>query len=1226
MGQQHGKQLPFGIESQLCDIRQHSSDPRIASALMNDVAARCKANTPRCTELVRLMLRRSADHHHSDLFSDDSDDEQAAENASFAGMFRYEGEDGTHTTRHPLAQLFTKTVELSTANMSSAALQWINLILTDTMPDLTYDPMEAGALGAHRRSMVASRSAMHLNESRSSVGRLSINANSRAASDAPHSDDDDDGSEAEACDVDEQLEVMDDAVIRLMVRFGVVTFVLHLFYLQDSVSLTKSMQTLAAVTLDRLCSCELFVIKMSENDCLLPLLARVHYTAPNSDERHALVRALHRIGGTETGAQVLSRSNIVDSLSVCIDSAERDLSCARRALSVMAAGARQQANFTLRMELVPRFVRVFQRGPQVYRDAACVLCLAANNDSSGHINTELRRYLRGNFGKGIVDSGMIDAPDLAQLANTAVQTSEEVRDFVSGRHLGFMARRLGERVGEPRVCSHWMSLMQRIADHGADLSDEFATAGAAGLLLTIIETQRQYVYSAVSVIQKMTATDTSRVALLQQRKFHALLRTISPKGNTEQMLAAFEAVSLLKAMMTPSVLSRADTFLIDAIHSLLCQALGLCPVPDPRVDKNQDPRFANTAVAVLETLLELLDSRATDKNDAATIYAQVPLDRIRHLMKQPNHRRVAELARSLMSRIASSSDRHTAELQLLDMVPFSLRADSADGGSRAVFDASATPPPGAAGKARTPEEYAYVGIVKMQRRWRYYVHLRNLSALRMDIAALFKDVFMVHSDMVEEQRIVYAKVMDHFFADVTRIEGHYAEREELMFEAQLLRDTVTVPEAYHRCTVGLVCTEALETHGRRAVAETFTRSLARVGARHRLEVQELSHRRAEDMAQQRDFEATYQRHLQLYRGLGRMMEQRRSVDRSEEHYRRRILKDYGNFVATVVNGLLLLEVERAVVIERRAIVDEAVSTLRALIVSLFPTMFAEMHRDEQRQRFVHQMRLQKLFAVGDDMLQLLDLQQLEEVRRRDAEAIATRTADLVMRRCYEACRRDLQQAEERRRCALVRVAVKQRHSEFFQLQLLPLQCAEHAAREAVHHQNRLHWAVVHEALRATFPYAWQVTEARVRCSIENQHAQVCRARVLDLRLFRLVYTEAQHRSAIALQFFHTARNLVLPLSCLRLSFLTERMLQWDIEARAAAWLDEWHEWHKLNFEWVVRTQLLQRRAIVAEHKERQEELTTYFVSSTHVLSIRLAAVEFKVHAAPPVRSRRAKWN
>jgi hypothetical protein len=1027
---------------------------------------------------------------------------------------------------------------------------------------------------------------------------------------------------------------------------------------------------------------------------------------------------------------------VIDSLLACMVVKEDSLACVLRALRVLTSvcscctvGYAEPVPFTV--QRLTRLAVLWERGPSAFRDLCRLYCVILNSDAgllcnaagampaaataSGIPRTlsssaagdrsppadsqqaslftvgigaidpfktkppttdEIEARLESVYDIKLVERGDVDPVDLLQITDTAMQASAGLRGFVVSRLLAtIVARTSAVALRVPRAMKHWLLLVRRIGSDSAYLADHFSSSGGLNILLGIIEggASRVWVYEAVSAIQRLCTTDESRVRLLQQRNFHALLRTISPKGSGEQMLAASEAVAILKAMMTPTVLARADDYLVDAIHSLLCQALSHCPLVNPRT-QSVDAAYIVAAQGVLQSVLELLLRRVRQdpRVTASVIYSQLPLDRLRELVTQPWYPVVQRTAKELISMFLADDARRVeiVEFNLLsttevieadrvagrrasvqqfassDSMLFAPLDASDDGGSTLRREATLAMTSNAVAaaavttfqqqqqhrhrrRASSPtrgqpqsstrrgseversRRFFTIGMLRrVQRRWRLVLALRKMSARRVAMAALFKTAFLHYNDIVDREQREFAAVATLFDTHVNCIADQYRERQVVEDDANQ-KASILIPETAERCSLWQWFCEDLEVLVREQRIAEYLKATSQLKDVEHLWVQEHTYRMSNTNAERRAFDAVTMRHTQGSRGIDRLYDQRKHLERTEQRFRNRLKDEVNQAHSAFTINQKILHTQSETFRTRRELQVTALNELIEVRQSFYPVLVDAILTAERRQRDEINIAVTRLFAASNDTIQNLEIQHSEEATRQREERWALRVIGAFAARYYGIAIRLQEQRERATRARLWHAFCWQWWEISRGGCTLRLQADEDTYRTRLVNEAVTSRNIILEALRATLPLAWQATEVRARRALENVYALSCRYRAIEMRLLRLVWVEQQHRNAIAMQWFVGARNVVVPLSVLRLALSEETLWNRDVDHRSAIWMQEWHAFEAIKFDAVQREQAVRRREILIEHKVYEDELLTSFVSSTHVLAIQHAAKGYK---------------
>jgi hypothetical protein len=1237
------------VDRELEDLRKHASDVKVASGFMRGVlrtAQRSPANTARFLA-VMLSLDKPAT-----IISSPS---PYRRKTISPGIIVKQHDDAF---RHPLAQLIQRAVAANTVAVGEMALQWIDFILVASQP------IDTDALLTKDESK-----SFELDGSFTTSSPLLtsiIDPNQRAASDAFIADQrvvallESHGIASLFLHLFEMQEnsPLSASTTTLLARLVRTFSASHTFLrasLKAPVGVMRALNRLrfARANSEERYSLVDFIFHFVRCDAAdaLSYDLQTDSTVLSTSEvegKHDDFVVAHD-GAVCLAIQAGSQLPLaIDSLLSCTEANEYNLACVGRALRSLTFLCRGASSSSSKKNGLPfsatRLERLFaasHRGPSTYRDVAALACLAIDYDPefiaentmeikttslfavdgesllAYPVEAAVHDLLGGMLDVKFIERGEIDPLNMLQLCDTAHATSSSVQGFVLSKNFATVIEKCSQvAIRVPKGTMHWLRLVARISADASVLANPFASAGGLDVLLGIVEsaTSRQHVYDAVSAIQRLCMTDASRIRLLQQRNFHALLRTISPKGSGEQMIAALEAVSILRSMMTESVLRQADPFLIDAIHSLLCQALAHCPLVNPRT-RSVDTAYIVAAQSVLQSIIELLLARARTSPDVARIiYHQLPLDRIRELIQQQWYPVVQHIARELALVMTSHQSQ---KIELLDFQIISIRdvlsapqqVTSSAGFSSDLQRSTMVSEAASTFLGSMTLKTSKLTLDSIKRRWKRVMLLRKLSTVRVSTASLFKTVFLQYNELVEAERKSFDVIRGLFDVHVNKIVDQYRER-ELLEDDALQRTSILLPELAERSTIQMWFTEDFEVLKRGQFIASWVIAWDCWKDCERLEWLELSLRTTLADAQRREHDAFLMRHVQGARAIERLYDQRRHLQSVEERFRSKISDERDAFDKRTFTSVSLVNVQVAAFATRKVIHAAAMSEFIVIRRSLYPVLLSALERQEDRRRDAIYQSAARIFAASSNQLAVLALQREEEDIRQREERWAFCAIQAFSHRYYTIAIRQCQHREQALRIRLWHAFSVQ----WFEIAktgvTLPLQANEAVSRVALISRAQAERLIIKEALRATLLLALQATEVRARRALENVFAVHCRSRCFDLLALRLGWIEQQRRNFLALQWYTTARDIVVPLSVLRLSQLEEHLWKREIETRSTLMLSEWHAFGDIKFDFVTKSQTVIRRQILAHHKVEEDALLSTFVSSTHVLAIQHAAKGF----------------
>ena len=487
---------------------------------------------------------------------------------------------------------------------------------------------------------------------------------------------------------------------------------------------------------------------------------------------------------------------------------------------------------------------------------------------------------------------------------------------------------------------------------------------------------------------------------------------------------------------------------------------------------------------------------------------------------------------------------------------------------------------------------------------------RGLMNLRF--AFVLKEAYMTCSDLVESERAVFHDVLRAFEERAMGIVVDYRHRSEMEVEAVEGRAAVTIPEALSRLQLHLLLVEVQADHGCLLFLAEFANFWQFEEQTFALAMQYLKVHRECVLMESREVDNQLIKHAQRQRHIERQFDMRHSLIRTEERERQMVEREFKSFHIRASAELNQLAIGVIETFQRKKMDRDAQAIVKRLLLDLYPLLLEDVAIDESRmRRLLSVTRYEYLVEQLRHHALALALQHDEDAVRRDVEVWQLRIRAVIQQAHLQANIDDVARVEARERSRLLRVLSREHYMAISKLQpLLLCQHHEDRARAEVAMSRRLEMGLIVQALLATFPLAWQVSERRQRQGIEDNCSVGYRALALHFYSLHLVTEEKQHRNVIAIQFYVTLKQKAAPWIAWNLNHAEAHLLTLDIEIRTKIWLEALQTIMSTYREQVLKLQSLRRREILLEARSGKEKLVDYLIQSAHVMAIQHAAAKY----------------
>lgn len=850
---------------------------------------------------------------------------------------------------------------------------------------------------------------------------------------------------------------------------------------------------------------------------------------------------------------------------------------------------------------------------------------------------ELVKALCGVFNISLIDNPFAAPLYLVATCTVVIQAqgNETAVRFVHDKWFAMLVRKVYKATIDTatstnlpqRFASLLMLLLQ--ADP-ISLAPKIASTSAMHLLLDCITvvTDESAMESVVQAAAELALADPNvGAALCADRKLHMLMQNLSSSDNAksqdETFVVVWGMVRLLESVLTPQVLSTADEMLVMTVYSLLCQIMGSCTVPPKRFfitrsssivapsgnkpgstqPGSQRPlqrvvsmRNAQPTVVekILRSSLQMLLHRCNKgPSYAESILGQVPLGTVRALISADHLPVLRELAQNLAQILANSSVAAMSELSILGCVPDRLaeRQRSKDGPQR-------------------------ITLKRFQRHWKRVLHVRKISDNRVRMANMLKETFMCRLNDAHDETVSFQSILDEWYGNLAKIHRDYEERDQLMEQHERQTEVLRRTEGNARLTILMQMCEDAESKYRFRVRVEEQQIRVNVAPQRSLSGKECQ-ARCEIAAEGSGIvESLLAVHKKKFQELQvRFMKVTALLD-GEVMARMAAEQSYASEYQKLALYQLVMHLSEDERVERKSLTTSLLMEHVDFLKESFVILISQTQGDEENARAViDNSRDREYHWLSGFYEQTVQLQH-ESYCRLEWLRIEHQTYVKMLSLFLTFLRKQIAVDEARQRAELTRTCVLDWRLSCLPYERQNVQANEDVKRKILFNEHRIGVGMIAEASRYMKPLVCQAEELRQRQEIDLEYAHFAEGNKWLLAFFRLVREEYASRNAVSLQYFHIARNLLVPLMCIRLVDYQHRLLLADLSVRTDLWVEERDDFYLILLAEVRDMQRLFRTLIAVDQAQDHERLAQHFVTVTHVVRLQEQAQNALVeHAA-----------
>ncbi|CUG29434.1 Hypothetical protein, putative [Bodo saltans] len=877
---------------------------------------------------------------------------------------------------------------------------------------------------------------------------------------------------------------------------------------------------------------------------------------------------------------------------------------------------------------------------------------AAAGGGAKSFSQELIKALCGVFDISLIDNPFAVPFYLVATCSLVITHlgSETAIRFVNEKWFAMLVRKVYKTtIAEARL----NNLPQRFAQlllqaDPMSQAPKIAATSAMHLMLDCITvvTDEESMETVVQAAAELALADPNvGAALCADRKLHMLMQTLSSNNNSmtpeETLVVVWGMVRLLESVLTPQVLGTADEMLVMTVYSLLCQIMGSCTVPPKRffitraasvvgaagkssgneqrssgVTIIAPPSAVSAATApplqrvmsmkntqptvvekILRSTLQMLLHRCNKgPSYAESILGQVPLGIVRALISADHLPLLRELAQNLAQIMASSSVAAMAELSILGCVPDRLAA--------------------AAGDRRNNK----ITLKRFQRHWKRVLHVRKISDNRVRMANLLKETFMCRLNDAHDETISFQSILDEWYGNLAKIHRDYEERDQLMDQHERQTEVLRRTEANARLTILMQMCEDAESKHRFKIRVEEQQIRVNVAPQRALAGKECLGRC--DIAGESFgiVESMLTVHKKKFSELLTRLTKRTALLDAEVMARASAEQTYTSDYFKLLLYQRVMHISEDERIERTTLATSLLTQHMAFLKESFVILIKQTKGDEETARasisFSREREHHWLSAFYEQTVHM----QTESYHRLEWLRIEHQTYVRMLTLFLTFLRKQIDLDESRVRAELIRTCVLDWRVCCLPYERFNVQALEDVKRKALINDHRIGMGMIAEASRFMKPIVCQAEELRLRQEIDLSYAHFCQENKWLLAFYQLVREEHAARNAVALQYFHIARNQLVPLMCIRLVDYQHRLMLTDLTVRTDIWVEERDEFYLILLAEVRDMQRLFRTVIAADQAQDHERLAQHFVTVTHVVRLQEQAQNALVDYAAEQRA------